>query len=134
MSKLLKIQSQKHKEVIDITELVNECLESLGATSGLCHIFSKHTTTAISVADLDSGGTDLDYLEAFEKIVPKLNYRHPHDPSHMPDHVLSAGIGPGTLVPVVKGTLDLGTWQRVLFFDFDGPKQREIVVTIIEQK
>jgi thiamine phosphate synthase YjbQ (UPF0047 family) len=37
-------------------------------------------------------------------------------------------------VPVVKGTLDLGTWQRVLFFDFDGPKQREIVVTIIEQK
>jgi thiamine phosphate synthase YjbQ (UPF0047 family) len=67
MSKLLKIQSQKHKQVLDITELVNEHLESLGATTGLCHIFSKHTTTAISVADLDSGGTDLDYLEAFEK-------------------------------------------------------------------
>jgi secondary thiamine-phosphate synthase enzyme len=131
MGKNLTIQTQQHKQVIDLTEQINAVIETSGVKSGLCHIFARHTTVAISVADLDAGGTDLDYLEAFEKIVPALNYRHPHDPSHMPDHILSTGIGPWATLPVSSGALDLGAWQRVVLFEFDGPRTRELVVTII---
>jgi secondary thiamine-phosphate synthase enzyme len=59
---------------------------------------------------------------------PKLNYRHPHDPSHVPDHILSTLIGTSLSVPVEDGKLRLGKWQRVVLFEFDGPQEREVVV------
>lgn len=122
----LRIRTRKSKEIVDITEDVEQ-LQMLEAKTGLCHLFLKHTTAALTTADLDPG-TDLDMLDAFEAMLPKLKYRHPHDPSHVPDHILSALIGTTLLLPVQDGALVLGTWQRVVLVEFSGPRQREIVV------
>ena len=62
---------------------------------------------------------------------PKLNYRHPHDPEHVPDHILSALIGTSVGLLVDKGALILGTWQRVILVELDGPRQREIAVGFV---
>jgi secondary thiamine-phosphate synthase enzyme len=126
------IKTKSKKEIIDITEKINTELRKLNATSGLCFIFLKHTTAALTTADLDPGGTDLDYLEAFEKIIPKLKYRHPHNPTHMPDHILSSLIGTSLFLPVKNGLLELGTWQRVVLVEFDGPKIREVFLSFIK--
>ena len=96
--------------------------------SGTCTVFVLHTTAALTSADLDPG-TDLDMLDAFEAMVPKLRYRHPHDPSHVGDHILSALIGTSVSLPVENGKLLLGTWQRVILLEFDGPRQRELAVS-----
>ncbi len=125
----LLITTSKQKEVLDITERVEELLLKEKPDALLVHLFVMHTTAALSAADLDPGGTDLDYLAAFEEMVPKLSYRHPHDPSHMPDHILSSVIGPSITVPVREGKLALGTWQRVVLFEFDGPRERRIIVS-----
>lgn len=117
------VKTRKKREVLDITELVNSNLEK----SEVCHIFVAHTTCALTTADLDPG-TDLDMLDAFENIIPKLNYRHPHNPSHVPDHILSSLIGTSLTVPIIEGKLALGTWQRVVLCEFYGPKNREIMV------
>lgn len=87
-----------------------------------------HTTAALTIAGMDPGA-DLDMLDAFEKIIPKLNYRHPHNPAHMPDHILSALIGTSLTLPVENGKLILGTWQRVVLMEFDGPRERQVVIT-----
>lgn len=87
------------------------------------------TSAALTCADLDPG-TDLDYLDAFDKIIPKLNYQHPHNPSHTPDHILSALIGTSLTIPVENGQLALGTWQRVVLIEFDGPRERTIIVQL----
>ncbi|MEK7556450.1 MAG: secondary thiamine-phosphate synthase enzyme YjbQ [Patescibacteria group bacterium] len=121
----LTIKTQKSKQVIDITDRVNEDLKK---DTKVCHLFVKHTTAALTCADLDPG-TDLDMLDAFYEMIPKLEYRHPHDPSHVPDHILAALVGPAVTVPVKDGKLDLGTWQRVVLFEFDGPREREVVIT-----
>jgi secondary thiamine-phosphate synthase enzyme len=126
------IKTKSKKEIIDITEKINTELRKLNATSGLCFIFLKHTTAALTTADLDPGGTDLDYLEAFEKIVPKLKYRHPHNPTHMPDHILSSLIGTSLFLPVKNGLLELGAWQRVVLVEFDGPRIREVSLSFIK--
>jgi secondary thiamine-phosphate synthase enzyme len=97
--------------------------------SGLCHLFLMHTTGAITTGELDPG-TDQDYLDAFEVIMPKLNYRHPHDPSHVVDHIWSSVIGTSLTLPFNEGKLMLGKWQRVIFIEFYGPKEREIVLFI----
>ena len=124
----LTIQTTKHKEVIDITDEVNELIEKKGIKDGLCVLFLTHTTAALTTADLDPG-TDLDHLDAFEAMVPKLAYRHPHDPSHTGDHILSALIGTSLTIPIEDGKLTLGTWQRVVLVEFSGPRPREIVVS-----
>ena len=130
MHKLL-VKTHRKREVLDITEEVNQILQrSYAGRSGICHLSILHTTAAVTTADLDPG-TDLDMLDAFEAMIPKLRYRHPHNPAHVPDHILSALIGTSVALPVEQGSLILGTWQRVVLMEFDGPREREGVLSLI---
>ena len=128
--KKLSIKTHKKREIIDITDRVQEALGV--AVTGVCHLTVLHTTAALTTADLDPG-TDLDLLDAFEAMVPKLKYRHPHDPSHVPDHILSALIGTSLTQPVENGRLVLGTWQRIVLVELDGPRSRNVVVTMLKE-
>jgi secondary thiamine-phosphate synthase enzyme len=131
----LTLKTHKRREVVDITDQVEHFLEqsspgnSRSDRSGICNLLVLHTTAALTTADLDPG-TDLDMLDAFEALIPKLRYRHPHNPSHVPDHILSALIGTSVALPFEKGKLLLGTWQRVVLIELDGPRDRDVVVTL----
>jgi secondary thiamine-phosphate synthase enzyme len=130
MQKLM-VKTHRKREVVDITDEVNRILKkSYGEQNGICHLSILHTTAALTTADLDPG-TDLDMLDAFEAMIPKLRYRHPHNPAHVPDHILSALIGTSVALPVERGSLVLGTWQRVVLMEFDGPRERQGVLSVI---
>ncbi|MDP3882859.1 MAG: secondary thiamine-phosphate synthase enzyme YjbQ [Candidatus Staskawiczbacteria bacterium] len=124
----LTVKTNNHQEIVDITEGVNEIIEKNNIKSGLAHLFVTHTTSALTTADLDPG-TDLDMLDAFDELIPKLDFRHPHDPAHTPDHILSSLIGASLTVPVGNGQMVLGTWQRIILVEFNGPKERRIIVS-----
>jgi secondary thiamine-phosphate synthase enzyme len=124
----LSIKTHRKREILDVTDRVEALLrDQYGGDSGVCHLVVLHTTAALTTADLDPGTED-DMLDAFEQIIPKLKYRHPHDPEHVPDHILSALIGTSVGLLAEKGSLVLGTWQRVILVELDGPRQREIAV------
>ncbi len=73
----MTIKTRKKREVVDITEKVAaELRHSAHGKTGFCHLSVLHTTAALTTADLDPG-TDLDLLDAFEHMIPKLRYRHP---------------------------------------------------------
>lgn len=127
----ITVHTQKKKQVLDITDLINREISKQKAQSGSVNLFLTHTTAALTTADLDPG-TDQDYLDAFEVIIPKLEYRHPHDPAHTPDHILSSLIGTSLTLPVENGQLVLGIWQRVVLIEFDGPREREIVINLLQ--
>jgi secondary thiamine-phosphate synthase enzyme len=124
------IPSQRPKEVIDITDEIRKIINTNGSLNGLCHLFITHTTAALTTADLDPG-TDVDMLEAYTEMIPKLQFRHLHDPSHAPDHILSALIGSDVTIPIESGKLVLGTWQRIIMIEFNGPRERTIYATLI---
>jgi secondary thiamine-phosphate synthase enzyme len=124
----LAVKTRKKREIVDLTDLVQNKLSAYDRKSGTCHLSVLHTTAALTTADLDPG-TDLDMLDAFEQLIPKLHYRHPHNPAHVPDHILSALIGTSVSLPADKGQLLLGTWQRVVVIELDGPREREVVLT-----
>lgn len=105
---------------------MNQSLEN-----GVCNLFLTHTTAALTTADLDPG-TDQDYLNALEKMIPNLEYIHPHNSAHAPDHILSALIGTSLTLPVANGQLVLGIWQRVILIESDGPREREIVINLLQ--
>lgn len=125
------VSSKIEKEVVDLTNQLNSIVTGLDTKDGVLFLFVKHTTCSLGVADLDPG-TDKDYLEAIEKMFPKGNYRHPHDPPHVGDHIMSSIIGPSVVLPIKNGSLDLGTWQSVVLVELNGPRDREIVYNVIE--
>jgi secondary thiamine-phosphate synthase enzyme len=130
----IKVKTRKKREIVDITDRVKDLLKNGNAgKTGICHLSALHTTAALTTADLDPG-TDLDMLDAFEHMVPRLRYRHPHDPAHVPDHILSALIGTSVALPVENGRMLLGTWQRVVLVELDGPRDREIVMTLTAEQ
>jgi secondary thiamine-phosphate synthase enzyme len=126
----IAIKTRKKREVVDITDRLEQLLKT--HTSGICNVLVLHTTAALTTADLDPG-TDLDMLDAFEAMIPKLSYRHPHNPEHVPDHILSALIGTSINLPFEHAKLLLGAWQRVVLIELDGPRSRELVVTITSE-
>src|SRR5438876_1320379 len=111
--KTVTIETTKRDEVVDITETVETQLQEVQAASGICVVFAAHTTCALTTADLDPG-TDQDFLDVLRKLLPGMSYRHPHDPAHAPDHLLSSIIGPSVAIPYSNYQLALGIWQRVI--------------------
>jgi secondary thiamine-phosphate synthase enzyme len=128
----LTINTEKNKQVVDITGVINDLLAKNSYHNGLCFLFVTHTTCAITTADLDPG-TDKDYLKAFSEMIPKLQYNHPHDPSHVGDHIVSTLIGTSLYVPVQNASMVLGTYQKIVLFEFSGPRERTLLVNYIKE-
>lgn len=129
-STTITIETSRDKQVIDITAQVERCLARAGAREGLCNLFVSHTTAAITTGEAIEG-TDEDLMETLERMIPQIRFRHAHDPSHAPDHMISSIVGAGLSVPVLDGKLVLGTWQRILFVECNGPRKRNVVVTVV---
>ena len=121
----LGVTTNHDREVIDITDQVQELVDSKAKA---VNVFVMHTTCAVATADLDPG-QDKDLLDAIWKMIPELEYRYPHNPEHVPAHLASSIIGPNVIVPVEDGKLVLGTWQRIILVELDGPRERNLIVT-----
>lgn len=128
----LTVATTRKDQIVDLTERVQQALLAANSAneSGACLVFAAHTTCAITTADLDPG-TDLDFLQALRHLLPPLTYRHPHDPAHAPDHILAAIVGPSVVVPYANRQLRLGTWQRIVLVELDGPRERTVTVTAL---
>jgi len=126
--KTITITTRQKDEVVDITETVETHLREMQPANGVCVLFVAHTTCALTTADLDPG-TDIDFLNALRHMLPHISYRHPHDPSHTPDHILSSIIGPSLALPYTNHKLLLGTWQRVVLVELDGPRRRTLHIS-----
>ena len=127
----ITISTKRDKQVIDITNRVHQYLLQTGASDGLCNVFVAHTTAGITTGEAIEG-TDEDLMETLEKLIPPIRFRHAHDPSHAPDHMISSIIGASLTLPVRGGEVVLGTWQRVLFVECNGPRHRDVVITLLQ--
>ncbi|HYP25582.1 MAG TPA: secondary thiamine-phosphate synthase enzyme YjbQ [Blastocatellia bacterium] len=124
----ITIRTQRDKQVLDITDQIEDFLAKAGVSDGLCNVFVLHTTAAVTTGEAIEG-TDEDLMETLERMIPRINFRHGHDPSHAPDHMISSIVGASLSVPVRRGRLLLGTWQRVLFVECNGPRARSVALT-----
>jgi secondary thiamine-phosphate synthase enzyme len=125
----ITIRTERDKQVLDITDRIEDFLAKAGVGDGLCNIFVLHTTAAVTTGEAIEG-TDEDLMETLERMIPRIKFRHGHDPSHAPDHMISSIVGASLSVPVRKGRLLLGTWQRVLLVECNGPRARAIALTV----
>lgn len=123
----LEIETNASNEVVDITDKIQELVK---VNSCAVNVFVAHTTCGITTADLDPGaGKDL--AEAVWAMIPKLDYSRHHDPTHFPAHIVHSVIGPNVTVPVKDGQLVLGTWQKIVLVEMDGPKKRNLHISFL---
>ena len=125
----LNIITNRSREIIDITDRIALVVRGSGLRQGLCHLFMQHTTAALTLAAQEPG-VAMDMLDAFNRLTPVLEYNH--QPSqHVPAHILSATIGASLIVPIRSGTLALGEFQKVVLVELDGPKDRQLEVSLM---
>jgi len=131
MDKSLNIPTTEQKQILDITDQVEEIVASSKTAQGVCLVFALHTTCSIMLGEYESG-LNTDFINMFEQLKPKGPFHHAHDPDHAPSHLFSSMVGEQVLIPIKDGGLVLGTWQRIMLAEFDGPRSRHIVVQLIK--
>lgn len=125
------LHTKGHGEFIDITDRAEQAVRDAKVTDGIAVLFAKHTTTSIIVAD-DEEGLKQDFRDALERLFSEdAQYRHnsPGD-TNAHGHLRSMVCGCSVTVPITNGKLDLGSWQRIFFVDFDS-KSRERTVKVM---
>ena len=131
LTEILELKTTKRIEITDITRNIDASIAESGLRKGLVNIYSKHSTSALFINENEAGLVE-DYVDLIEKLVPTGdNYRHDRIDNNADSHLRSFIIGNNQTVPFENGSMNLGTWQSVFFLEMDGPRNRQITVTIM---
>jgi secondary thiamine-phosphate synthase enzyme len=130
----IKLTTQGDGHVVDITSEVRHHVRSSGLSNGVVTLFSASSTSALTTIEFESGVVH-DLQQMFERIVPRdMEYRHNlrWGDGNGHAHVRHALLGPSLTIPFVDGEMTLGTWQQIVFVDFDNrTRSRSLVVQIM---
>ncbi len=125
---MIEIDTHKPVEVIDITSSVEGALQKSRIEDGICLVYTLHTTTGLAINESDPDLVQ-DILKLLATLVPQGNgYLHDRSDGNAHAHMRSMLLGNSVVIPVEQKKLILGTWQRILFFELDGPRRRKILV------
>jgi secondary thiamine-phosphate synthase enzyme len=128
--KEINIRTNSLVEMVDITVSVQTAINDKKVKSGLCLVFTPHTTAAITINENADPDVQHDIIVALETAIPhQAHYRHSEGNS--PAHVKSSLVGASETVIIENGKLVLGTWQSIFFCEFDGPRHRKVLVKVI---
>jgi len=133
ITKYVKLSTQGNTEVVDITPQVSEKLNSLKMKNGIVNISVIGSTGALTTCEFEPGLVE-DIKDIFNKLIPAGHYNHDRawGDGNGHSHLRSSLVGPSVTFPFNKGKLILGTWQQIIFIDFDNrPRDREIVCQFI---
>lgn len=127
------ISTNSHQELIDITHTVEQIVHNSKITEGLCIVYVPHATAGIILNESADPNIKTDFLNAINKAIPEhANYLHDRIDMNASAHIKSAIVGSDVTIPIRNGRLQLGTWQAIMFCEFDGPRsRRRIIVQII---
>lgn len=129
MTKNISIRSGARNEFIDITPDIRSLVSESGVKSGICLIYVPHTTAGVTINEGADPAVTKDVLTTLSKLIPhKGNYMHAEGNSDA--HIKSSLVGSSQTVIIEGGRLLLGTWQAVFFCEFDGPRQRNVMIKI----
>jgi secondary thiamine-phosphate synthase enzyme len=131
MSHKLQVGTTELKQIVDLTDQVQAVIRQAKLKEGLCTVFVTHTTAAVTTGEIGEG-TEEDFLQIVERMIPRIQFRHAHDPSHAWSHMASSILGPSLSIPVSAGKLILGTWQSVMLVELDGPRERDVHVALLQ--
>ena len=126
----LEVRTSRRVEFVDITAQVQSAAAAQGAVAGAVLVFVPHTTAGVTINEDADPSVRADMAMALERLVPAdLPFTHAEGNSDA--HVKAGLMGSSVLVPLEGGRLQLGTWQGIYFAEFDGPRRRHVLVSVL---
>ena len=124
------VSTGNRTELINIDDQVRRLVADSGVQTGICQVFVPHTTAGVTINENADPSVIRDILMEIDKVIPfQDGYRHAEGNSAA--HIKSSLVGCDQTIPIAEGRLVLGTWQSIFFCEFDGPRQRKVIVQII---
>ena len=122
------------EEIIDVTSKVNSVIKRSGLKEGLCLVYTPHTTAAVILNENWDPNIGKDILLSLSHMVPKkLGYKHDLVDGNAHAHIKSSLLGPSETLFFKENRLFLGKWQAVMFCEFDGPRERTVIVELMRK-
>jgi secondary thiamine-phosphate synthase enzyme len=119
------VRTSTNMECIDITHHLSRELDPHVVKDGLCFLFNPHTTAGLTINEGADPAVRGDLVAGLRQMVP-LDYPFRHLEGNSPAHIMASLIGSSLTVAVCDGRLQLGTWQKIFFCEFDGPRNRTV--------
>ena len=126
----VSVKTTARVDMVDITHLVRREVEKEGVTDGLCVVYVPHTTSGVTINEGADPAVCSDIIRKLKQLVPPNDgYRHMEGNSD--SHIKASLMGSSVTVLVEGGRLVLGTWQKIFYCEFDGPRSRKFFVKTI---
>ncbi len=129
----MQVTTHRPMELVDITAQVEGHLKESGVISGICHLYNPHTTAALTINEGADPAVQSDIIMALRQIMP-FDLPFEHAEGNSPAHLLASLFGASEMIFIEKGRLQLGTWQKIYFCEFDGPRSRKVALRIMEER
>jgi secondary thiamine-phosphate synthase enzyme len=124
------VKTQGRDQLVDITERVARAVAEAEVREGLAVVYVPHTTAGVTINENADPDVVHDVLAALDLAVPWRQDFYRHGEGNSAAHAKSSMVGSSATVPIRAGRLALGTWQAIYFCEFDGPRTRQVIVTI----
>ena len=125
----INVKTRSRAEMVNITAAVQEEVVNSGVEEGICVVYMPHTTAGLTINEGADPAVCEDILNKLNEMVPpNAGYRHMEGNSD--SHIKASIMGSSVSLIVEKGRLVLGTWQKIFFCEFDGPRSRKVHVKI----
>ena len=132
MIRQLRVKSNARTELIDITQGVQRLVAESGVRSGVCYVYVPHTTSGITINENSDPNVGRDLLKELNSVIP-FDDQYGHSEGNSAAHIKSSIIGVSKALLVEDGRIVLGTWQAVFFCEFDGPRERRVLVKVARE-
>jgi secondary thiamine-phosphate synthase enzyme len=128
---VLKVRSHEREQMLEFTDEVRRKLRESGAQEGVCVLFVQHTTAGLTVNENADPDVPRDMLHALRTLLPQhgMDFRHGEENSDA--HIKASLVGSSVSVPFTNGELQLGRWQGIFLCEFDGGRERRIIMTLL---
>jgi secondary thiamine-phosphate synthase enzyme len=126
------VHTRQRTEMILITEAVANLVRAKKIRHGMAMVFVTHTTAAVTINENTDPDVKHDVLKKLELLIPKNEEYYQHQEGNSDSHVKASLVGNSISLLIENGRLILGQWQGIYFCEFDGPRQREIVIKLID--
>ena len=128
----LSVQTSSRNELVEVTDRLRKIVSSFRINEGMLVVYVPHTTAAVTINENADPDVKSDLLAKLSSLVPKNETYYRHGEGNSDSHLKAAMVGHTVTVLVEGGKLVLGRWQGVYFCEFDGPRQRELIVKALK--
>ncbi|MHA2181209.1 MAG: secondary thiamine-phosphate synthase enzyme YjbQ [Promethearchaeota archaeon] len=131
--KEFRVKSPERETLIDITDEINKVVRTTNVQEGVCRVFIPHTTAGITINENADPSVKKDVNHFLAKLIPRgggLGYSYKHGEGNSDAHIKCSLTGHSVEILIHKKRLMLGTWQGIMFAEFDGPRNRRVFVQV----